>query len=108
MFSENDKDFLESLPLNMRIQTLMQVQKERKKKKKKKRKKQRLEKQIKVKRKEKKIYNLYNNLPPRQRRQKFDTIKELMSSPKGRSVEVINNPVRPGSNHMEVNYINYK
>jgi hypothetical protein len=65
MFSENDKDFLESLPLNMRIQTLMQMQKERKKKKNKKRKKQRLEKQIKVKRKEKKIYNLYNNLPPR-------------------------------------------
>jgi hypothetical protein len=105
MFSENDKDFLESLPLNMRIQTLMQVQKERKNKKNKKRKKQRLEKQIKVK---KKIYNLYNNLPPRQRRQKLDTIKELMSSPKCKSVEVINNPVRPGSNHMEVNYINYK
>jgi hypothetical protein len=42
MFSENDEDFLESLPLNVRVQTLMQVQKERKKKKK--RKKQRLEK----------------------------------------------------------------
>jgi hypothetical protein len=29
-----------------------------------------------------------------------------MSSPKCRSVEVINNPARPGSNHGEVNYIN--
>jgi len=37
-----------------------------------------------------------------------DTIKELMSYPKCRSVKVINNPARPGSNHMEVNYINYK
>jgi len=37
-----------------------------------------------------------------------DTTKELMSSPKCRSVEVINNPARPGSNHREVNYINYK
>jgi hypothetical protein len=37
-----------------------------------------------------------------------DTIKELMSSPKCRSVEVINNPARPESNHMEVNCINYK
>ena len=33
-------------------------------------------------------------------------IKELMSSSKYRSVEVINNPVRLGSNHKEVNYIN--
>jgi hypothetical protein len=32
MFSENDESFLESLPLNVRIQTLMQVQKERKQK----------------------------------------------------------------------------
>jgi hypothetical protein len=31
-----------------------------------------------------------------------------MSSPKCKSVEVINNPARPGSNHREVNYINYK
>jgi len=31
-----------------------------------------------------------------------------MSSPKCRSVKVINNPTRPGSNHMEVNCINYK
>jgi hypothetical protein len=37
-----------------------------------------------------------------------DTIKELMSSPKYRSVEVINNPARPGSIHREVNCINYK
>ena len=31
-----------------------------------------------------------------------------MLSSKCRSVEVINNPVRPGSNHREVNCINYK
>jgi hypothetical protein len=37
-----------------------------------------------------------------------DTIKRLTSSPKCRSVEVINNLARPGSNHKEVNYINYK
>ena len=37
-----------------------------------------------------------------------NTTKELMSSPKCRSVEVINNPARPGSNHREVNCINYK
>jgi hypothetical protein len=37
-----------------------------------------------------------------------DTIKELMSYPKCRSVKVINNPARPGSNHREVNYLNYK
>ena len=37
-----------------------------------------------------------------------DTTKKLMSSPKCRSVEVINNPARPGSNHREVDYINYK
>jgi hypothetical protein len=37
-----------------------------------------------------------------------DTIKELMSFPKCRNVEVINNPARLGSNHREVNYINYK
>jgi len=36
-----------------------------------------------------------------------DTIKEFMSYPKCRSVTVINNPARPGSNHKEVNYINY-
>jgi exopolyphosphatase/pppGpp-phosphohydrolase len=37
----------------------------------------------------------------------FDTTKRLMSSRKRRSVEVINNPARPGSNHKEVNCINY-
>jgi len=36
-----------------------------------------------------------------------NTIKELMSYPKCRSVTVINNPARPGSNHREVDYINY-
>jgi hypothetical protein len=36
-----------------------------------------------------------------------DTTKRLMFSPKCRSVEVINNPARPGSNHKEVNCINY-
>jgi hypothetical protein len=41
------------------------------------------------------------------RRQKLDTIKELMSYPKCRSVTVINNPARSGSKHREVNYINY-
>jgi hypothetical protein len=51
------QDFLESLPLNVRVQTLMQVQKEKKGKK--------LEKTIKVKIK---IYNLYSTLPLRQRR----------------------------------------
>jgi hypothetical protein len=30
-----------------------------------------------------------------------------MSSPKCRSVIVINNPARPRSNHWEMNYINY-
>ena len=35
----------------------------------------------------------------------FDTIKELKSYPKCRSVKVINNPARLGSNHREVNYI---
>jgi len=35
----------------------------------------------------------------------IDTIKRLMSYPKCRSVEVINNPVKPGSNHRQVNYI---
>jgi len=33
MFSDEDEDFLESLPLNMRDQTLMQVQKKRKRSK---------------------------------------------------------------------------
>jgi hypothetical protein len=34
MFSENDEDFLKSLPFNVRVQTLMQVQKERKRRRK--------------------------------------------------------------------------
>ena len=37
-----------------------------------------------------------------------DTIKELMSYPKCRSVKVINNLARPGSIHKEINFINYK
>ena len=37
-----------------------------------------------------------------------DITKRLLSSPKCRSVEAINNPARPGSNHREVNCINYK
>jgi len=52
MFSKENEDFLENLPLNVRVQTLMQVQKKRKEKGKRKRTK--LEKQIKVK-KQKKI-----------------------------------------------------
>jgi hypothetical protein len=61
------------------------------------------------KRKQNKLYNLYKNLPPRQWRQKLDTTKELMSSPMCKSVKVINNPARLGSNHREeVNCINYK
>jgi hypothetical protein len=43
MFFENDEDFLESLPFNVRVQTLMQVQKKRKRKRRNKEKK--LEKQ---------------------------------------------------------------
>jgi hypothetical protein len=38
----------------------------------------------------------------------IDTTKRLMSSPKCMSVEVLNNPTKPGSNHKEVNYTNYK
>jgi flagellar biosynthesis/type III secretory pathway M-ring protein FliF/YscJ len=37
-----------------------------------------------------------------------DTTKRLISFPKCRSVEVINNSAKPGSNHWEVNCINYK
>jgi hypothetical protein len=33
MFFENNEDFLESLPLNVRVQTFMQVQKGKKEKK---------------------------------------------------------------------------
>ena len=50
MFSEENENFLESLRLNVCVQTLMQVQKKRKEKEK----EQKLEKQIKVKRNEKK------------------------------------------------------
>ena len=35
-----------------------------------------------------------------------DMTKRLMYYPKCKSVEVINNPTRPGSNHREVNYNN--
>jgi hypothetical protein len=45
---------------------------------------------------------------PREREELLDTIKELMSFPKCRNVEVINNPAKLGSNHKEINYINYK
>ena len=38
----------------------------------------------------------------------IDMTKKLMSSPKCKSVEVINNSARPRSNHREVNCINYK
>jgi hypothetical protein len=81
--------------------------KRKEKKRKIKIKKTKIKKANKSKKKIKEIYNLYNNLPPRQRRQKLDMIKELMSYPKCRSVEVINNPARPRLNHREVNYINY-
>ena len=37
-----------------------------------------------------------------------NTTKKLMSSSKCRSVELINNPTRSGSNHRKINYINYK
>ena len=51
---------------------------------------------------------------PNQKRKKIDevvandTTKRLMSFLKCKSVEVINNPARPGSKHKEVNCINYK
>ena len=38
----------------------------------------------------------------------IDTTKRLMSFPKCRSVEVINNPAKLGLNHKKVNCINYK
>jgi methionyl-tRNA formyltransferase len=40
--------------------------------------------------------------------EEVDTTKRLMSSPKYKSVEVINNPTRPRSKHREINCINYK
>jgi hypothetical protein len=69
IFSEEDEDFLNSLPLNMHGQTLMQIQKKRKENEETKIRK------TKVKRKINKIHNLYNNLPPMQRSQKLDTLK---------------------------------
>ena len=47
MFSKENKDFLESLPLNIRVQTFMQVQKKRKRKGTKMRKTNKSEKKIK-------------------------------------------------------------
>ena len=58
--------------------------------------------------KPKKNLELRNNLPRTSNPTMDDTTKRLMSSPKCRSVEVINNPIRPGSNHRKVNCINYK
>jgi hypothetical protein len=77
-------------------------EKKRKEKKKKQHKRNKVKYKKSKKRNQNKYYNLYKNLPSRQRRQKLDTTKRLMSSPKCRSVEVINNPARPGSNHREV------
>jgi hypothetical protein len=63
MFSKENEDFLESLPLNVHVQTLMQVQKKRKRK----RKRTKLGKQIKVKTKEnKRNIKFIQYLPPRQ------------------------------------------
>jgi hypothetical protein len=73
MFSEENEDFLESLPLNVRVQNSHASAEGNKRTKEKEETK--IRKKIKVKIKYKKIYNLYNNLPPRQRRQKLDTIK---------------------------------
>ena len=61
MFSEENEDFLESLPLNVRVQTLMQVQKKRKEKEKEKRTKIRKTNKSKNKRKSKK-YIIYTIL----------------------------------------------
>jgi hypothetical protein len=47
MFSKENEDFLESLPLNIRVQTFMQVQKKRKRKGTKMRKTNKSEKKIK-------------------------------------------------------------
>jgi hypothetical protein len=49
------------------------------------------------------VSHFYEGLTPKDRQ-----MVELMSSPKCKSVEVINNPARPGSNHKEINCINYK
>jgi len=63
MFYENNKDFLKSLPLNVRVQTLMQVQKKKTKEKE----ETKIIKTNKSEKNRKKIYNLYSNLPPWQR-----------------------------------------
>ena len=58
---------------------------------------------------EQKLFVFLNDKIKKKKKTKdTDTIKRLMSSSKCRSVEVINNPARPGSNYKEVNYINYK
>ena len=67
MFSDEDEDFLESLPLNVRDQTLMQVQKKKKEEKEKEKEKEKEEtkirKTIKVKRKIKYIIYIVTYLP---------------------------------------------
>jgi hypothetical protein len=76
-----------------------------KKQNKTKQKKQKLDKR-KVKRENRINIIIYTGIYlPWQRHQKLDTIKELISYLKCISVEVINNPARPVSNHREVNYI---
>ena len=49
--------------------------------------------------------SLYGFFYITKKKRNCDTIKRLMSYPKCKSVEVISNPARPGSNHKEVNYI---
>jgi len=56
------------------------------------------------------LYKPFSSFPRDRLRPQFlaktpDMIKILMSYPKCKSVEVINNPARPGSNHRKVNYI---
>jgi hypothetical protein len=64
MFSDEDEDFLESLPLNVRDQTLMQVQKKKEEKEKEKEKEEtKIRKTIKVKRKIKYIIYTVTYLP---------------------------------------------
>jgi hypothetical protein len=57
---------------------------------------------------EQKLFVFLNDEIEKKKTKDTDTIKRLMSSSKCRSVEVINNPARPGSNYKEINYINYK
>jgi hypothetical protein len=63
MFSENDEDFLESLPLNMCVQTLMQVHKERKKKEEKEKEETKIRKTNKSEKKRKEIIYAITYLP---------------------------------------------